>query len=120
MKVTVFASIMLIITTAFVFINSAVVTKMADELTDELSSIPESSEYAEEYRAAEELFCSMRRYLNLTVCHDSLLTVESSFAELIGAAEAQDEESLVITKSRLIGEISHLRRLSGINMNSIF
>jgi peptide chain release factor 1 len=73
-----------------------------------------------EYRAAEEHFHSMRRYLNITVCHDSLLMIESSFAELIGAAEAKDEESLIITKSRLIGEISHLRRLSGINMNSIF
>jgi hypothetical protein len=120
MKVTVFASIMLIITTAFVFTNSAVVTALTDELTYELESIPESVEYTDEYRAAEEHFRSMRRYLNITVCHDSLLMIESSFAELIGAAEAKDEESLIITKSRLIGEISHLRRLSGINMNSIF
>ena len=119
MKVTIFAFAAMIITTAFVFINSAIISDMTEDLTDELSSIPESIEYEEAYREAEESFLQMRKYMNLTISHDALLNVESSFAELMGAIAANDEGSLIITKSRLIGEISHLRRLSGINLDSI-
>ena len=120
MRVTLFAALMLTVTTAFVFINSALITNMTNELSEELGAIPNDVERVDEYKSVEEHFCAMRRYMNLTVCHDSILSIESGFAELIGAAEAKDEESLIITKSRLLGEISHLKRLSGINFNSIF
>ena len=120
MKETVFAMVMLIVTTAFVFINSVVVSGMAASLTEELLRIPTDVAEWEDYVAAMDGFIRCRKYMNLTVSHDVLLSVESAYAELLGAAKANDTESLIITKSRLIGELSHLRRLSEINTDSIF
>jgi hypothetical protein len=53
------------------------------------------------------------------VSHSDLSEIEGAFAELIGAAEAKDEESVIIAKSRLTNALMHLRRLSIIGIEGI-
>ena len=49
-----------------------------------------------------------------------MTNIEEELNEILGAIEAEDRETLIIAKSRLMGSLSHLRRLSGINADSIF
>ena len=58
-------------------------------------------------------------YLSLTVSHDDLSDIEDIIAELRGAAEVGDKDGVRIAKSRLGSALSHLRRLSGVNLDSI-
>jgi hypothetical protein len=120
MKTVIFAYITFITVTAFVFINSFFVSKYIGDISDEVKNIPSSTEFADDYENAYGNFMKVRGYLNFTVPHSDLAEIEGEFHEILGAIEAMDDESLTIAKSRLIGSLSHLKRLSGINTDSIF
>jgi hypothetical protein len=60
-----------------------------------------------------------QHFFAITVSHDDLTNIEGCFYEILGAAEANDDDALKIAKSRLIGSLSHLKRLSAINIDSI-
>lgn len=115
-----FAAVALLLVTAFVLICSASVSSIADELYEGLRSIESTTDSADEYYALRTEFLSKRSFLNFTVSHEVILSIESGFDEISGAIEANDEGALIIAKSRLCGLLSHLRRLSGINFESIF
>ncbi len=94
--------------------NSYYITKVTKELTEELEL-----RTGESYEAVEEKFKKHERYISLTVSHDDLTNIEEAFAELIGAANANDEVRVITIKSRLKDSLLHLGRLSGINLDSI-
>ena len=101
--------------------NSIVLNKL---ITDTLNSTKnildkEDEKLYLEYEEIYESFKSKEAYISLTVNHEDLTDVESSFAEIIGAAKAGDLESIITIKSRLIDSLDHLRRLSGITLDSI-
>ena len=83
--------------------------------------LPESlsAESHQEYERLYKDFKKKEQYISLTVNHEDLTDVESSFSEIVGAAKANDEEAFLTIKSRLIDALDHLRRLSGINIDSI-
>ena len=66
-----------------------------------------------------EKYRSSETYISLTVNHDDLTNIEDNFAELIGNLSVGDSDGAAITKSRLLCSLEHLRRLSGINIDSI-
>lgn len=103
MKAVVFAYITFTVITVFVFVNSFFISKCIGNIYDEIDNIPSSTEYAEEYKNAYDVFLKSRKYLNFTVPHSDLAEIESEFCEILGAIEAADDESLTIAKSRLIG-----------------
>lgn len=104
----------------FVFTNSFIIYNRTSYLTDKIETIPSSSEHGNEYKQTFEEYQKMQMYFSITVGHSDLTVIEDSFAELLGAVEAEDEESLKIAKSRLIQALHHLKRLSGVNFDSIF
>ena len=59
------------------------------------------------------------RFISLTVNHDDLTAIDEALCEIIGSLEVNDTEGAAVIKSRLIGSLEHLRRLSGINIDSI-
>ena len=72
---------------------------------------------------AQALFDSYKRaeiFLSLTVSHNDLTDIESFFSEMIGYLSVSDMEGAEMAKNRLIDALAHLRRLSGVNMSSIF
>ena len=119
MKTLVFAVATAFIVTALVGINSFALHRSISTLLEECDAIPSGTEYKAEYEALYESFMKKQKFISLTVSHDDLTGIENDLAEILGAIEAEDEEALIIAKSRLIMTLTHLRRLSGVNLDSI-
>ena len=122
MKMVRIAAILLVITLLTVIINSIILKNVIDEILHDVADADDDNaehalnEYLEIYGKYEKL----SSYISLTVNHEDLTDIENSFAEIIGAAKSGDLDGVITIKSRLISALKHLRRLSGINLDSIF
>jgi len=70
----------------------------------------------------EELFAEFTKseqFMSVTVNHDDLTVIEELFSEMIGYLKVDDPDGAKVAKSRLTDALSHLRRLSGINLDAI-
>lgn len=121
MKLEKIAYAILICAVVLISINSIVLGRIIDDVTDAVKDGEESDTdlAQEEYTRIYENFKKKESFIALTVNHGDLMSIEDAFAELIGAAKADDKESLMIAKSRLTDALGHLKRLSGINIDSI-
>lgn len=120
MKAAIIAILSLSIVLISVFLNSFLVSRGIEDIIAKLEEAPSTLESYDLYEEIFQEYTKKQRFIGLTVSHDDLTNIESEFHEILGSIEAQDEETLIIAKSRLIGALSHLRRLSGINADSIF
>ena len=122
MKTVKIAFALLIISLVTVIGNSMALGNIVQDITDKVSQAEESDPKAAhiEYSEIFDRYKSKLTYISLTVNHEDLTSIEESFAEIIGAAQAEDMDTLLAVKSRLIGSLTHLKRLSGINIDSIF
>ena len=120
MKVKITAFVMAITVLIAVLLNTFLLLYNIDELIRKVSALPTDTSADSDYRDVYEDFKKRERFISLTVSHDDLTDIRNDFAEIIGAAEADDEESLIIAKSRLGESLLHLRRLCGISLDSIF
>lgn len=71
------------------------------------------------FRELHDYYKRHEHIISLTVNHDDLESIDDAYFEIIGALEVGDTNSASIAKSRLLGALSHLKRLSGINIDSI-
>ena len=120
MKLLVSSYITVACVIAFVFINSFAIHSYTSDLLKQIEEAPDSFNDGGAYSACYENYKNAEKYIALTVSHSDLSVVEDSFAEIMGAVKARDDESLVIAKSRLIEGLTHVKRLSGVNFDSIF
>ena len=102
-----------------VVINCIALDCLFSSLIDGLDAIGDGTD-APPYQALCESFEGQRKFMALSVTHDVMLEIEGDFAQMLGAIEAGDDQTLKITKSHLIAVLKHARRLSGINSDSIF
>jgi hypothetical protein len=112
----IFALSAIIVVSAFVAINTAVLSTLIGDIERDAMRVELTEADATELY---EKFTHVRTYLSITVNHDDIARVESELAELIGATKAGDRENAMIAKSRLVSALAHLRRLSGFNLDSI-
>lgn len=119
MKTIILSYVILALIVILVIVNSMIVSNSIDIIIRELKDIPDSTKEKEQYTAVFDSYMKMQHFFEITVSHDDLTNIESEFYEIIGAANANDDESLIIAKSRLIGALTHLKRLCGINADSI-
>lgn len=122
MKSVRFAYIILFLLCAAVIINSIAVGNIIENLKKEVEAAEENDMFRAE-NEYEELYKKYKKYepyVSLTVDHDDLSNLEDGFSEIIGAARADDSAALITAKSRLCDCLSHIKRLSGINIESIF
>ena len=103
------------LTVLLVVANSFVVRELIDGVIDDVENAT-----SEEYEDIFENFRRIEKYISLTVDHEDMMDIDLSFAELIGMAKVGDNEGAEVTKSRLRYSLEHLRRLSGMNIDSIF
>ena len=95
-------------------------------IIDKFSALVEESEEndmtlaREEFEAIYDEYKGYTVYISLTVNHGDLESIDTAFAEIIGAAKAGDRDAVIMIKSRLIDNLDHIRRLSGINIDSVF
>lgn len=114
MKSKIFAVVGLLAIITFIIINDTTVSSRIDEITADI----EKCESYEDARVAREKFMRYERYISITVSHGDLTNIEDLLSEY--EAQMRDgSDDADITKSRLINALSHLRRLSGINIDSI-
>ena len=119
MKTIITAYVVLALIIILVIVNSMVISHNIDVILEKLRSAPEGAEAGEAYREIFDDYMKRQKYLGLTVSHDDLTNIEGEFYEIIGAADAKDDDTMKIAKSRLIGALMHLKRLCGINFDSI-
>ncbi len=114
MGAKIFAVAGLVAILAFVGINTYIVNTRIEEIIEDVRDCQDYQDAA----AVRKKFMGYERYINITVSHEDLTVIEDLFSEyeadlLYGSEDAE------ITKSRLVNALMHLRRLSGINIDSI-
>lgn len=112
--------LVLILCISFVIANGLYLNYITDELYERAEEIEVDAAGAKE--RAEELYSFFekhQRLISITVSHDDLRDIDDEMCELIGALRVDDTEGAEITKSRLCGSLRHLKRLSGLNIDSI-
>ena len=119
MKTIILSYVILILVILLVIINSIIVSNSIDAIIEKLKNIPDSVSEKEQYKEVFDDYIKIQHLFEITVSHDDLTNIESEFYEIMGAVNAEDSESLKIAKSRLIGALTHLKRLCGINADSI-
>ena len=121
MRAVIWASVMLFLVIAFITTNTVIIRSMLNETIKEVDDIKilDAKSAGAKFTVCYEKFKKRERYINLSVTHSDIAEIEASFAEIIGAASANNLEEMIITKNRLINSLEHLRRISGINSNSV-
>lgn len=120
MKAVRVAIILLICSSTFVVTNSLVLSSIIDNVLINIESEDENLiEAKEKYTRIYDELKGKMSYISLTVNHEDLTSITEGFAELIGTLEANDGDAFTTVKSRLISSLEHIRRLAGINIDSI-
>ena len=119
MKTAIISYIVLAVVILLVVLNSLFIVYNIDVIVSRLKKAPDSLDAGAIYEDIFSDYMKRQKYIGLSVSHDDLTSIESEFNEILGAIKANDDKSLIIAKSRLIGALTHLRRLSSINADSI-
>ena len=119
MKALIFAITTSISVMLLVGANSFMLNRTLSSLIEECEAIPDETNMKAEYEELYQSFMKKQKFISLTVSHDDLTEIENDLAEIIGATLADDRDTLIIAKSRLVMTLTHLRRLSGVNLDSI-
>ena len=89
-------------------------------ILDNLEDMVDETRITADARAAEEYFLKWEFFLSLGVSDSALDNIEITLRELSSISDSQGSPTYESTKSRLICEITQLRRLLGFNLKSIF
>ncbi|MBE6636094.1 MAG: DUF4363 family protein [Ruminococcaceae bacterium] len=119
MRSVIWAFIIVFLLITLVLLNSIIISYNIKEVISRLEDTPNEISAADKYLDIRDDFIKIRKYISLTVNHEDISEIDSEFAELSGILTVGDAEELVIAKSRLINALLHLKRLSGINLESI-
>ena len=120
MKSKILAAIALFSVFSLVFVNSIYLSRVTDEIYERCSECDTDSESA--YADFTELFDFYKKHerlISITVNHEDLTAINEDLCEILGLLSIGDKEGAKVTKSRLLGSLEHLGRLSGINIDSI-
>jgi len=120
MKVKIFAVVTLVITLGFVVVNTAVLDGAVAHFIDKVEKISIGDEDGtESARDCYEEFKRWETYIGITVNHEDLTNIEGCFSEMIGFSSVGLYDEAEAVKSRLIDSLEHLRRLVGVNIDSV-
>ena len=123
MKEKIFGIITFVLTVSTVFVNTVFLHKNIGQIYDAISNVEiyegDCKTAKSEAEKAFHLFRKKELFIGLTVNHDDLSNIESSFSELIGYLSIDDAKGATVAKNRLADFLGHLRRLSGLNIDAI-
>ena len=105
---------------ATVIINSVYLSLVTDEIYERCRVCDVYSDSA--FTEFTELFDYYKRHerlISISVNHEDLTAINEDLCEIIGLLRVEDKDGAEVTKSRLLGSLEHLGRLSGINIDSI-
>lgn len=122
MKTKILAVVIFAVTVTAVFVNTYFLDKVIKETYTAVESLEISGNDEQATAEAMEIYEGYKRretYISLSVSHSDLTNIDETFAEMIGQLRVGATEDAEVTKSRLINVLGHLRRLSGVNIDSI-
>lgn len=120
MKTGIFAGGVILLVVTLVSVNSFMLNKTISGFIEDAEKIKTSDAGAvESAMEIKKRFEEAERFVSLTVNHEDLTNIEQCYAELIGFLTVGMTNEAEVTKSRLIDALMHLRRLSGVNIDSI-
>ena len=120
MKVKIFAAVTLTVVMVLVALNTVALEKIVDGTIREIDALDTGAESAEsEAREIYEKFGRLEVFVSITVSHDDLTNIENCFSEMIGYLSVGMKDEAEVVKNRLRDSLTHLRRLVGINPDSI-
>ena len=121
MKIVLCAATVLLLTLGLVIGNSVLLWVYIDDTLAEVREIEieDISTALSKFEIAYKNFEKREKIVSLSVSHSDLTSIEDAFCDIIGAGIAENKDEMIKTKIRLINSLEHLRRLSGINIDSI-
>lgn len=120
MKTKIFGAIVFFLTIAAVTANTVYLQRTVEKIYSQIEAVDMSADGAEDsFSAAYAYFRKHEKVINLTVNHEDLTAIEEAFSEIEGLLSIKRYEEAEVTKNRLLDSLEHLRRLSGINFDSI-
>ncbi len=123
MKEKVTAILLIIFLLSAVCINTLYLTSEIDKITNAVTLINiDKNKDSGTKNEAERVFNQYKRaeiIISLTISHEDLTNIEDCFVEMIAYLSIDDTDNARVAKSRLINSLEHLRRLSGLNIDSI-
>ena len=120
MKATIFATIALVAVVGCVTANAIALHQKIGEAIEDVTRLDtEDDDALLEAIRIKEKFAEAERFISLTVNHEDLTNIEVGYSELVGYLSEGMTEEAGVTKSRLLDALTHLRRLSGVNIDSI-
>ncbi len=118
MKARRIAWVIMAVTVLFVIVNTVLLGIFMNELYEILETV-DFEQGSEEFFEAYDYYKRRAIFITLTVSHTDMHDIEQDFAEIIGCLETGDVGSASIVKSRLMSSVEHMRRLTGVNIESI-
>lgn len=120
MKQKITAVVLLLIVIGFVAVNTIIIDKQIENITEQICAIDIRSSAAKD-KASEiyERFKKMESFISLTVNHDDLTNIDDCFVGMIGYLSVGDVDESRVTKDRLTSSLEHLRRLSTFTFDAI-
>ena len=123
MKTKILAVIICAVTVVSVYVN----TYFLDAVIGEIEGAVEALEISEnnmsdslmDAREIQGLWERRETFMSLSVSHKDITDVGAILAELVGQLEVGNTDDAKVTKYRLTDALGHMRRLSGINIDSI-
>ena len=120
MRARIIAYTVMMLTVALTLANTLVLCSCIDRLASMLEEAdPMSEEGAAKILEAKKYYEEREGFISLTVNHEDLTDIKDAFCEIEGCISIGDGEGATVVKSRLVGSVEHLRRLSGFNFDSI-
>lgn len=122
MKAKIAAIIILAGLTVGVILNTVYLDKTIADITAEVEEFRISDVTESAAAEAERMFDRFKRretYISTTVNHGDLTEIEGLMSEMVANLKEGKADEARVTKSRLIDALGHLRRLSGVNIDSI-
>lgn len=120
MKSKIFAGVTVISIVFLVIFSTLYIEREIDDMILAVSAIEVNDERAaSDIKRIREKYEGTSRYISIFVTHDDLTNIEDLLAELEGCLSVKDTKEAYVVKMRLINSLEHLRRLSGINLESI-
>ena len=110
---------LLSILTVLAVVNTLLSARGIEHLISQIDTLDEHSPSEAELKEVEENFDRLGFFISITVNHDEIDEAEGELSEMIAAIREGDETAAKIAKSRLVGALRRLRRLSGAGINSI-
>ena len=123
MKEKIFGVIAFALVVISVIANTVILHRNIDKIHESVDKIEINDNNCEIAKVLAEdiyeLFRKRETFIGLTVNHDDLSEIEDCFSELIAYLRVDDADSASVAKNRLTDALSHLRRLSGFNIDAI-